>query len=240
VTGTGAGTFETWWLEHRARAQQIRDAHSLYLEVLGELGIVGLLLLVAALAVPLAAGVGRRAEPLVPVALAAYAAWLVHAGVDWDWEIPAVTLSALACAVCCTAGGRSFVLGRSARIAVGSASAVVALFAIVVAIGNNALAASRNALHDQNYARAETEAKRASRWAPWASEPWIIRGQILALGREQSAARAAFRKAIAKDPRSYLAWYGLAGVETGAARLAAAAEVRELNPESDEAKQAGS
>jgi Tfp pilus assembly protein PilF len=50
-------------------------------------------------------------------------------------------------------------------------------------------------------------------------------------------ARRDFRKAIAKDPRNYLAWYGLAGVTSGAAHQEAVAKVVELNPLSDEAKE---
>ena len=38
VLGSGAGTFERWWLEHRDVAHKVRDAHSLYLETLAELG----------------------------------------------------------------------------------------------------------------------------------------------------------------------------------------------------------
>ena len=37
VLGSGAGTFERWWLEHRDIAHKVRDAHSLYLETLAEL-----------------------------------------------------------------------------------------------------------------------------------------------------------------------------------------------------------
>ena len=40
---------------------------------------------------------GARRHPLVPGAAGAYAAYLVHTGVDWDWELPAVTLAGLLC-----------------------------------------------------------------------------------------------------------------------------------------------
>src|SRR5205807_465375 len=51
VLGSGAGTFEEFWVAHRRTSAYARDAHSLYLETLAELGPVGLGLLVAALAV---------------------------------------------------------------------------------------------------------------------------------------------------------------------------------------------
>jgi hypothetical protein len=41
--------------------------------------------------------VGRlRAEAVGPAAVVV--AWALHAGIDWLWEMPAVTLVALACA----------------------------------------------------------------------------------------------------------------------------------------------
>src|SRR4029078_8670693 len=98
VLGSGPGTYEWYWNEHRPLQHKVRDAHNLYLEVLAELGPPGLLLLVVALAAPLAAAFGARGHPLVPLALAAFVAFLVHASVDWDWEMSAVTLAALACA----------------------------------------------------------------------------------------------------------------------------------------------
>jgi O-antigen ligase len=96
VLGSGAGTFDRYWLHYRTVSSFARDAHSLYLETLGELGPLGLALLLAALLIPLAALRGRR-DPLLATAAGAYVAFLVHAGVDWDWEIPAVTLAGLAC-----------------------------------------------------------------------------------------------------------------------------------------------
>ena len=69
------------------------DAHSLYLETLAELGLVGLGLLVLVLAPPLA-GAFRGASA---AAAGGYVAFLVHAGVDWDWEMPAVTIAGLFC-----------------------------------------------------------------------------------------------------------------------------------------------
>ena len=45
LVGIGPGTFEFWWSQHGSIPGFIRDAHSLYLETLAELGIVGLALI---------------------------------------------------------------------------------------------------------------------------------------------------------------------------------------------------
>jgi O-antigen ligase len=97
VTGLGSGGFSVEWLKERDRVDRASDAHSLYIETLSELGVVGLVLLllfgggVAAAFVRL-----HRQDPAAATgATAAFAAWAVHAGLDWDWEVPAATLPAL-------------------------------------------------------------------------------------------------------------------------------------------------
>ncbi len=94
VGGVGAGGFETIWGRHRTLLYYARDAHSLYLETLSELGIIGALALMALLAGVAASA--RRAYRLDPGLsagwIAAISMWVVHAGLDWDWEMPAVSL----------------------------------------------------------------------------------------------------------------------------------------------------
>jgi O-antigen ligase len=96
LLGSGAGTFDRYWLKYRPVSSFARDAHSLYLETLAELGPIGLALLLAALFLPLLV-LRRRRDPLLATAAAGYVAYLVHAAVDWDWELPAVTLLGLVC-----------------------------------------------------------------------------------------------------------------------------------------------
>jgi O-antigen ligase len=102
--GSGAGSFGAVWSDASTRPRGPRaflpalDAHNLYLETLAETGPLGLALLLAALAAPFAA-LRHDARPAsIAVPAAAYGAFLVHAGLDWDWEVPVVTLTGLACA----------------------------------------------------------------------------------------------------------------------------------------------
>jgi hypothetical protein len=96
VAGSGAGTFDLIWSAGAPIPAYVLDAHSLYLETLVELGPLGLALVLGALLVPVVTAVRTR-TPVAAVAAGAYVAFLFHAGVDWDWEMPAVTVAGLAC-----------------------------------------------------------------------------------------------------------------------------------------------
>ena len=100
LLGSGAGTFARYWLRWGDVGTWggALDAHSLYLETLAELGPIGLCLLGGFLLYPLRRTVSQRALPFVPAAAGASIAFLVHAGLDWDWEVPAVVVAGLACA----------------------------------------------------------------------------------------------------------------------------------------------
>jgi O-antigen ligase len=138
ISGSGAGSFDDYWYAHRNSEANVRDAHSLYLESLAELGPVGLLLVLGVLIPPLAAAAIARSEPAVAVAAGGYSAFLVHAGLDWDWEMPATTLAGLACGAALLAAVRpvSRRLSIRARAAgVGAALALCVLALIVVFVG---------------------------------------------------------------------------------------------------------
>lgn len=97
LRGGGPGSFEVEWRRERDIEEAVGDAHSLPIETAAELGLVGLLLL-AALAVSVALGARRAwiADPeLATGPIAALSVWLLHACLDWDWEMPALTLVAL-------------------------------------------------------------------------------------------------------------------------------------------------
>ena len=97
LEGLGSGGFQAEWLKRDDRVDAAGDAHSLYLETAAELGVVGLASLLLFLGGVATALVRLyRLEAAAATGLAAgLAAWAFHAGLDWDWEMPAVTLPAL-------------------------------------------------------------------------------------------------------------------------------------------------
>jgi O-antigen ligase len=106
VVGSGAGTYAAYWSRHPQRAYFAPlHAHSVYLETGAELGAVGLALLLAMFALPLSA-IGSR-DPIRLGAACGFLAFVLHAGVDWDWEMPVVTAAALYLAAVLVGGSRA-------------------------------------------------------------------------------------------------------------------------------------
>jgi O-antigen ligase len=139
LLGAGAGTFGNYWLHNRPNLEFVQDAHSLYVEMLAELGPLGLALLLFALVMPLLALRGRQHNLLVSTAAGAYVTFLLHAAVDWDWEMPVITVTGLmsgAAILVATRHERRLVLGLPVRGALlTAAAAVAALISIKLGVG---------------------------------------------------------------------------------------------------------
>ena len=97
LRGVGAGGWAVWWLRDRNINAFAQDAHSLPLQTLAELGIVGIALLALFLgAMAVIAGRAHRLAPALAAGpAAAFATYVAHSPLDWDWEMPAVTLIAM-------------------------------------------------------------------------------------------------------------------------------------------------
>lgn len=106
VHGVGAGSYQFAYFKERRTTEDIRQPHSLELQALAELGLVGGLLVAAFIGAVLL-GLARRAlaarrpgpeAGLVVAAGGIFVVWLVHTSVDWIHLIPGVTGAALAAA----------------------------------------------------------------------------------------------------------------------------------------------
>jgi hypothetical protein len=234
LLGGGDGTFRRYWIQYRSVPVGVLNAHNLYLETLAELGPVGLALLLGALAVPLTAFARVRRHRYAAVYAAAYLAALLHAAIDWDWQLPALTLSTLAlgATLVVAARDRNRVLRVTGPVRVAAVTSALLLVALVFVtqLGNNAVAASERAAARGDERAALQQARRARDWLPWAAEPWKLIGQAqLALG-ETAAARASFREATRWESADWSSWLDLAETSSGSARRKALADAARLNP----------
>jgi hypothetical protein len=94
--GSGAGTYQVYYPKYRTEKGYVTDTHSLYLQSLSELGIVGfvlILVVVGGMLVGLALRIRGRDRPLYAALFAVVLAWAIHQAFDWDWQMPAVTLA---------------------------------------------------------------------------------------------------------------------------------------------------
>jgi tetratricopeptide (TPR) repeat protein len=233
VLGHGAGSFEYLWYEGRETPYVIRDAHSLYAEIFAELGAVGVALLGLALLTPLVAAVQARRNRIVPAVAAAYTAWLVHAALDWHWEVVGVTVLAL------LAGGVALLVAErrtprqlpdAARWPLLAGAFGLTVLALVSLVGNQALFAGREAVAREEWREGDDHARLAERLLPWSFEPHLVRGDAAAGLGERTRALEEYREAVEIDPRNWIAWHRLAQVARDSERLAAFRRVRELNP----------
>ena len=228
--GAGAGTWERVWLLDRDVPLTAHNAHSLYLEVLTEMGPVGLLLLLAALALPLVAGVRARQRRYVLPVVAAYGSLLVHFGVDWEWSLTSVQLlvAALAVSLLVSGGAPTGLRPPSPRwVAVFGALAIAGGY---VWLEGAHLERARVALREGDLSGAVVESRTAARFAPWAADPWRLRGLAELEQGRPAAAIASIRRGLEEDDDDPELWRLLAGVARGSELRHARLRVTELDP----------
>jgi hypothetical protein len=201
--------------------------------------VIGLALLVSTLALPFAAFLRARERRLVPLAAGGYAAFLLHAAADWDWQLTGVGVVAIACAGAALAaarGARTPQLQRRGRLLGGALAVAVAGFAALGLLGNVPGDTARSAIQRQHWQAAEKPARDQTRFAPWSTEGWRSLGQSY-VRRDSERARGYLRKAISLDPNDWQLWYDLALASRGAAQKQALLRALRLNPLSPEIRQ---
>jgi hypothetical protein len=264
VLGSGAGTYQFAWDQHRSIKQPVHDAHSLYLEAFAELGALGGLLVLALVGTILWTGFcAWRAAPhpqreRYAALFAATLAFAVGAGLDWFWEIAAFgavffaaagVLVAARCGQLAAASGADAFggSGEEGRFGVTIVGLAVAWIAAIALIGpllvERAIDASQSAASRGDIASAVEHANTARSIEPFAASPYVQLALLAELQRDYATASERLTQAIAREDRNWQLYYLRSRVEEEAGEAAGARadleRARELNPRAPEL-QAGS
>jgi tetratricopeptide (TPR) repeat protein len=244
LLGRGAGSYEAWWARHGSFPYFVRNAHSLYLEVLGELGVLGLGLLLAAFAAGLVAAVRRLRDDgddrmTVAAGAACLVAFAAGAAIDWVWQIPVVAIVGIGCLGLLAGGtgaGRTAEIGGRGRAAVAAVAVALALAEAVPLLATVELHASQRAFRRGDLASARSDAETARRLQPWSASPYVQLALVDEDAADYAAARRHIAQAIRRSDEDWRLWLVSARLATRAgaipAALASLDRARELNPRS--------
>jgi O-antigen ligase len=248
LTGTGSGTFEYWWTRNGDVPEIVHDTHSLYMQTLGELGIVGLAILAAFLAVVLGGGTrnvlrGGRSRPELAAALAGCAAFCLTAIFDWMWQIPVLAVALLLLVVVLVSAGESAgeggPPGLSPLLRLG---VVVAALAAIVAISiplasTSLLRQSESDARAGDLSAALDAARSAQNAQPYAASPRLQQALLLESLGDLSAAAEAAEAATERESTNWRTWLVLSRIEAelgdAPAAVSSYRKARSLNPFSE-------
>ena len=258
VRGIGADNFQQDYLADRRSIEEPRYPHSVELRTLSQTGLVGAVLLGAALALALACALAARRRRSGPGAAAAAAAvavfayWLVHGSVDWFWEFPALggaafAMLGIAAGLWPRAPRRTRPARRQGRPPAGRAQPLVAL-ALGVALAATAVSLAAPWLAERHIARAaETwpvaprsafeRLDRAAGLNPLSARPDLVAASIALRLGDLRRAEERFLAALERSPREAYAHLELGLIAADRGRRGDArrhlARAIALNPRSD-------
>jgi len=255
LVGHGAGSFPLLHRLYRDNSIEVRQPHNVPLEFLSETGLIGATLGLGGLALlgiagartTLARAPGRE-RGFAAALLVGAGAWGVHTLVDWDWDIPGVTLpvliflGVLAARPAGSPGAGPGPLGagpgRGPVLALGAAGAVVivalaALPALAKELTSDALSqASTNTAGDLT--EGAEKAALAKRLNPFDVEPVLAQAAIAERGNQPAAAAGLLVEAVERQPDNPATWFRLARfqiyVDDTRAALRSVVRALELDP----------
>jgi hypothetical protein len=223
VHGSGAAMYQTLWDQKRPHFAYTINAHSLYLQAMAEFGLPGLLLLlivVAATIVGLAMRARGNERSLYGALLAAAVVWALHAGIDWDWEMPVVTLGFFAAAgLALSPRGRSgtgWVPTHNSRMAIALLCLATVVLPVSIIGSQSKLGDAEHALYASNCAAASPDALSSIGWLDFRPEPYEIVGFCDLRSGQPRLGIAAMRQAVHHDPGSWETYYALAIAQASA------------------------
>jgi O-antigen ligase/polysaccharide polymerase Wzy-like membrane protein len=216
--GGGADTFSIDYYKNRRNGGAAFESHSVYLKAMSELGLVGAIPLVLAL-VMLIVGCfvrSRRSSRSMWIALAVITiVWALHAAVDWDWEMAAVTLPvfALAAAGLGRRGARKRLRPRyeiPLRVAVGLLAVATIVVAERVSISDQHLTKAVAEFNSGNCPAAVSDSHSAISALSSRPQSYAILGYCDVVSGRTAAAVSLMNQAVARDPQDWRYRYSLA------------------------------
>jgi O-antigen ligase len=239
LNGEGAGTYQLLWDRSEPVYEQNVNAHGLYFETMAEMGLLGLVPLVLFIGAVLV-GLFRRArgpERVVYAAIgSATLAYFLHAGVDWDWQMPVIGIGIFAAsgfALRPTLGGSRWWNPRP------NTRMLLAVGCLATAVLPLMIIASQSRLHSAEVDLRASKCEAATRaalseigWLPSRPEAYEIFGYCdLERGFAKLGVQA-MQEAINHDPGNWEPRYSLALADAadGVNPRAAAAQALLMNP----------
>jgi UDP-GlcNAc:undecaprenyl-phosphate GlcNAc-1-phosphate transferase len=258
LIGVGAGNYPRSYFERRATTEDVQQPHSLELQVLCELGLIGAVLLACflgavgwgALRMRRIAAHSTRTRALMTGSLGVFAAWLAQDSVDWMHLLPGLTAIALAAASLMiwprarvlpkprAVSGLTAPLLRRPALALGASAVMLALIAAGASLSRQGLAQVYRARAQDELAHrpaaALSDVNRSLEIDSESPQSYYIRAAALARFDQAQAAEAALAGALAHEPRNFVTWTLLGDISVRRQMLTAAkrdySRAHELNP----------
>jgi len=249
ITGHGAGTYQFAWDQLRTLDMTNTQAHSLYLQALEELGIVGGLLALGLVLFLLWTGftawraAGGRERELYAVLLGVSLAFAVGVAYDWFWQLAMIgsvffmatgILVAARCGQLWRARAASRARegaaietdGESRRFGLTIAGLAIAWLTMLALTGpllvDHEIHASTDAVQEEDFAGAVNHANTARSIEPWAATPYLQLGLLAQAQGQYPEAIHRFGQAIDRENQNWTFYYLRAKAEHQAGQNEAA------------------
>lgn len=212
VVGIGANNFGPSYSLQRNSHESPKQAHSFPLQILGELGILGMILLLVIvrsilIATKRYAGSGRWRDPTVASAIVAIFYWFFHSSIDWLWNLPGITLL-----IVFLAGGLVMCISpvqrrawKKAAIPAGLGALIVGLALLIpLSFADGAFRHARDpAVQKKDSQESLDAAHAAGTWDPTWGEPKLFEAQLLIASGNATDGLAAIHDALNREPNMW-------------------------------------